>query len=74
MCYYIIYINILKNFYKLKNYKKIPIIAVTAYALDSDKEQFLKEGCSHYLPKPYTKNDLLEIMDAILKESGSWGK
>ena len=57
-----------KEIRKIKNYKTIPIIAVTAYALDSDKEQFLKEGCSHYLPKPYTKNDLFEIMDSILKE------
>ncbi len=51
-----------------KNYKDTPIIAVTAYALDSDKEQFLKEGCSHYLPKPYNKKDLYEIIDSIWKK------
>jgi len=32
--------------------KNIPIIAVTAYAFDSDEERALNAGCNAYIPKP----------------------
>ncbi|MGD8777505.1 MAG: response regulator [Ignavibacteria bacterium] len=56
-----------KEIRKLSGYQDIPIVAVTAYAMESDKEQFLKEGCSHYLPKPYSRKDILAIMESALK-------
>ena len=47
-------------------YSHTPIIAVTGYTMLGDKEQILKAGCSHYLGKPYNKNQLLEILDRVL--------
>ncbi len=47
---------------KNPRYNKIPIIAVTGYTMHSDKEKIFNSGCSHYLSKPYTKNQLLEII------------
>ena len=49
-------------------YKNIIIVAVTAYAMKGDKELFLSSGCSHYLSKPYTKDDLMNLVMSILQE------
>jgi len=51
---------------KLDNYKSIPIVAVTAFALETDKEEFLKYGCSHYLAKPFEQKDILGLLNEIL--------
>ncbi len=37
----------------------IPIIAMTAYALDSEREQCIREGMNDYLAKPFQEKDLL---------------
>jgi CheY-like chemotaxis protein len=48
---------------KNKKYYKIPIIAVTAHALETDKEKALKAGCSDYLSKPFKKYQLIELIN-----------
>ena len=50
-------------------YKATPVIAVTAYAMVGDKEKFIAEGCTHYISKPFSKRDLLQIMRTALEES-----
>jgi len=45
---------------------QIPIVALTAYALDGDREKFLKAGCTHYLSKPFDKESLINLMNDIL--------
>jgi PAS domain S-box-containing protein len=51
---------------KMDDYKNIPIIAVTAFTMESDKEKIFSAGCSHYLAKPYTKEDLRNIVNGVL--------
>ena len=50
----------------LKDYSNVPIIAMTAYAMLEDKENFLNAGCTHYLSKPFTKNEILNILKEAL--------
>ncbi|SFH87697.1 CheY chemotaxis protein or a CheY-like REC (receiver) domain [Tindallia magadiensis] len=40
----------------------IPIIAVTAYALEEDKEKCLKVGMDYYLSKPVSMESLLKVL------------
>ena len=51
---------------KIKNYKDVPIIAVTAYAFREDENRILKNGCTHYISKPFTKTSLLEKINTAL--------
>ncbi len=37
---------------KSKSSKKIPIIAVTSYAMSGDKERLIRGGCTGYIEKP----------------------
>jgi CheY-like chemotaxis protein len=53
---------------KLSDTKKasIPIIAITAAALSSMKEQVLKSGMNDYLPKPFRPDDLMEKIHRLV--------
>ncbi|HSW55381.1 MAG TPA: response regulator [Ignavibacteriaceae bacterium] len=51
---------------KMKNYKDIPIIAVTAHAFKEDEDRILKSGFTHYMSKPFTKTSLLEKINKAL--------
>jgi CheY-like chemotaxis protein len=45
---------------------EIPIIAQTAYALDSDRYQCLAAGCNDYIAKPIRRNQLFRIVHKYL--------
>ena len=42
--------------------KPIPIIAVTAFALQEDKDNILSTGCDEYISKPISINIFLETI------------
>ncbi len=54
---------------KIDGYRDIPIVAVSAFVMDGDKERFLNEGCTHYLPKPFLRGDLVKMVRSILNLS-----
>lgn len=49
---------------------RTPVIAVTAYALQGDRERFLSMGMDDYITKPIQINELFEVLDRVtlLKE------
>ncbi|MFU2208690.1 ATP-binding protein [Solidesulfovibrio sp. C21] len=47
--------------------KRIPIVALTAYASEKDRERFLRLGMNDYLAKPHTIEQLGEVLEANLK-------
>jgi two-component system, sensor histidine kinase len=51
-----------------KGYEDIPIVAVTAFAMFGDKEIFLSQGLTHYLPKPIDIRDLKKLITELLAE------
>jgi PAS domain S-box-containing protein len=46
----------------------VPIIALTAHAMQGDKERCLNAGMSGYLSKPLTMDELKAVLDAIAAE------
>lgn len=40
----------------------LPIIAVTAYAANDDRHACMAAGCSDYISKPFTADDLKELI------------
>ncbi|MDP3150688.1 MAG: PAS domain S-box protein [Ignavibacteria bacterium] len=55
-----------KELRKMKQYSSTPIVAVTAYAMENDKKEFLSGGCSHYISKPFDKNELIQLISTIV--------
>ncbi|MDD5360637.1 MAG: ATP-binding protein [Ignavibacteria bacterium] len=54
---------------KMPVYKNTPIIAVTGYALAGEKETILASGFSDYISKPFTREQLLDVLICALEKS-----
>jgi CheY-like chemotaxis protein len=48
------------------DYKNIPIIALTAAAINEEKERCKQLGMNDYITKPYKKVELLETINKYL--------
>lgn len=53
---------------KMEKYKDVPIIAITAYAMEEDKAEFLSKGMTHYISKPFKKLELINLMNEIFNK------
>jgi two-component system, cell cycle response regulator DivK len=51
------------------NTSDIPVLAVTAHALDSDRERVINAGCNNYLAKPVEPRLLLEQVERMIGKS-----
>jgi len=49
--------------------EKTPIVALTAMALEGDKERLIREGLDDYIAKPLSKSKLENILNKYLKVS-----
>jgi len=53
---------------KISGYEDIPLVALTGYAMSADRNNLLSEGFSHYLAKPFGKEDLVRLVKEIFYE------
>lgn len=45
---------------------EVPIIALTAFAFDADREKAMMAGCNGFLTKPISVKELRAVLDAYL--------
>ncbi len=47
--------------------KSIPVIAITAFAMDGDEEKIRADGCDAYIAKPISVSNLLQTVERFAK-------
>ncbi len=61
-------IEVTKELRSNADYADTPIIAITAFAMDGDKEEFLAGGCTDYISKPFTRSEILNLMKKVFEK------
>ena len=49
------------------NLKRIPVVAVTAFAMKGDEEKIREGGCEAYIAKPISVTNFLETVEQFLR-------
>jgi len=62
-----------KKIRESENFSNLPVIAVTAKTMKSDREKCLKVGASEYLAKPIDVGELSILMEKLIKDSENNG-
>ncbi len=47
-------------------YENIPIAAVTANAMQGQREEYLENGMTHYISKPYNKKEIINFVNKMI--------
>lgn len=55
-----------KKLREIPEFRHIPIIAITAYAMKGDRERVIRAGCDAYLPKPINTRELPRVVAQML--------
>jgi len=51
---------------EIEGYNSVPIIAVTGYTLPGDRERLISEGLTMYLPKPFERAEIQDVVRRAL--------
>ncbi len=60
-------LEVTKKLRQMPFFSRIPIIALTAYAMKGDKEKLIEAGCDAYLPKPFSARELPAMINEMLR-------
>lgn len=58
----------------IREFSQVPIIMVTAKGDDSEKVEGLNAGADDYVTKPFSANELVARVKAVLRRSKRWGE
>ena len=61
-------IELLKALRDVPNCANVPAVALTAHALPGDRDRFLEAGFDRYLSKPFTAEQLVGGVDAVVEQ------
>lgn len=59
-------LDALKIIRQFNNYKSTPIIAVTAYAFEGDRQKFINFGFTDYIIKPIFRDHVLKSLELVI--------
>ena len=62
-------LDVLRALRALPDYAKVPIIAVTTYELPGDRDRFIEQGFDGYLPKPFLKTSLVDLLEQVCSKA-----
>lgn len=51
--------------------QKVPIIAMTSYAMSGDKERLLNAGCTSYIEKPIDPMTVIAQIEAVISKDSA---
>ena len=60
-------VETMKKIKSQPSFQKLPIVAITSYAMPEDKDRFLGEGFNGYLSKPVERPILLEYLGTFFQ-------
>lgn len=52
---------------KIESMQKIPIIAITSYAMAGDREKILEAGCNGYFEKPINPLTIMKDIEKVIE-------
>ncbi|MBA4357755.1 MAG: hypothetical protein C0405_08530, partial [Desulfovibrio sp.] len=57
--------HVIRSLEKMQGRPRVPIIALTAYAMSGDRERFLAEGMDDHVGKPVQLEDLVRALRRV---------
>ena len=58
-------VQLMEMLREMPEYKETPMTAITAFAADSDRKEFLARGFTHYISKPFALKELKKLVQVM---------
>ena len=58
--------EVIKIIRSMSEYKSVPIISLSAFAMKGDREECLAVGATDYLPKPIVEEELIKKVKFVI--------
>jgi len=64
-------LDVTRRLRQMPGFERVPIIAISAYAMKGDRERIIEAGCDTYLSKPVNTRELPAVVAAMLADRES---